>query len=107
MLKEKFTGLKRSLEYIQDFLNIEGEMIWREELTRIIKYAVEKESTAFVNKKYVVDLDSQDKFYVPTFIPVTETEYTFMGRLLANITDSLSKGLYLDSMSSWYNAEGG
>lgn len=25
MLKEKFSGLKRSLEYIQDFLNIEGE----------------------------------------------------------------------------------
>lgn len=51
-------------------------------------------------------MDSQDKFYVPTFIPVTENEYTFMGRLLKNITDSLSKGIYLDSMSSWYNSEG-
>jgi len=52
MLREKFTGLKRSIEYIQDFLNIQGEQIWREELTRIIKYAVEKESTELVNKKY-------------------------------------------------------
>ena len=52
MLREKFTGLKRSLEYIQDFLNIPGESIWREELTRIINHAVEKESTALVNKKY-------------------------------------------------------
>jgi len=25
MLREKFTGLKRSIEYIQDFLNIQGE----------------------------------------------------------------------------------
>ncbi len=57
MLREKFTGLKRSIEYIQDFLNINGEQIWREELTRIINYAVEKESTALVNKKYQADLD--------------------------------------------------
>ena len=106
MLREKFTGLKRSLEYIQDFLNIQGESIWREELTRIINYAVEKESTALVNKKYQADLDYQDKHYVPTFIPVDANDFTFMGRLLRNITDSLGKGMYLDSLSSWYDPNG-
>ncbi len=55
LVRDKFTGLKRSIEYIQDFLNIEGEKIWREELTRIIKYAVEKESTRLVTKKYVTE----------------------------------------------------
>ena len=30
-LKASFVGLKRSIEYIQDFLNIQGEKIWREE----------------------------------------------------------------------------
>jgi len=30
-LKSSFVGLKRSIEYIQDFLNIQGEKIWREE----------------------------------------------------------------------------
>ena len=58
MIREKFTGLKRSIEYIQDFINIKGEVIWREELTRIINFAVEKESTALVNKKYQVDLEN-------------------------------------------------
>jgi len=106
MLREKFTGLKRSIEYIQDFLNIQGESIWREELTRIINYAVEKESTALVNKKYQADLDYQDKYYVPTFIPVDAHDFTFMGRLLRNITDSLGKAMYLDSLSSWYDSNG-
>jgi hypothetical protein len=35
-LKDNFVGLKRSIEYIEDFLNVQGEKIWREELTRII-----------------------------------------------------------------------
>jgi WASH complex subunit strumpellin len=45
-------GLKRSIEYIQDFLNVQGEKLWREELARIIELAVEKEATRLVNKKY-------------------------------------------------------
>jgi len=106
MLREKFTGLKRSIEYIQDFLNINGEQIWREELTRIINYAVEKESTALVNKKYQADLDYQDKYFVPTFIPVDAHDFTFMGRLLRNIMGELGKGMYLDSLSSWYAENG-
>jgi len=106
MIKEQFTGLKRSIEYIQDFLNIQGEVIWKEELSRIINYAVEKESTNLINKKYTVDMDFQDKYYVPTFIPVDANDFTFMGRLLRNITDDLGKGMYLDSLSSWYDSSG-
>jgi hypothetical protein len=33
-----------------------GEKIWGEELTRIIEFAVEKEATALVNKKYSASL---------------------------------------------------
>ena len=76
-------------------------------MTRIINYAVEKESTALVNKKYQADLDDADKHYVPTFIPVDAHDFTFMGRLLRNITDSLGRGMYLDSLSSWYDQNGG
>jgi len=90
-------------------LNIQVEQIWREELTRIINFAVEKEATNLVNKKYSIDLDYQDKYFVPNFIPVDAYDFTFMGRLLRNITtksDSLGKGMYLDSLSSWYDTEG-
>ena len=51
LLRDKIKGLKRSIEYIQDFLNIYGEKIWNEELSRIIEFAVEKEATGLINKK--------------------------------------------------------
>lgn len=35
-LKKNFIGLKRAIEYIEDFLNVQGEKIWREELARIV-----------------------------------------------------------------------
>jgi WASH complex subunit strumpellin len=56
LLRDKVKGLKRSIEYIQDFLNVYGEKIWGEELTRIIEFAVEKEATALVSKKYSTSL---------------------------------------------------
>jgi len=67
---------------------------------------VEKESAALVNKKYQPDLDAQEKYHVPTFIAVDAYDLTFMGRLLRNISDSLGRGMYLDTLSSWYDASG-
>lgn len=75
-------------------------------MTRIIDFAVEKESTQLVNKKYQADLDYQEKHFVPTFIPTDNYNITFMGRLLRNITESLGKGMYLDYLSSWYDPKG-
>lgn len=43
---------------------------------------------------------------MPTFIPVDANDFTFMGRLLRNITDSLNRSMYLDSLSSWYDDRG-
>ena len=68
-LKNNFVGLKRSIEYIQDFLNVQGEKIWREELSRIIDYAVEKDATRLVNKKYSSMIDDENT-YRPEFDPV-------------------------------------
>ena len=48
----------RSIEYISDFLNVPGQKIWREELTRIINLAVEKEASRLVNKKYSGNIDT-------------------------------------------------
>jgi hypothetical protein len=75
-------------------------------MTRIINCAVEKESTALVNKKYQANLDYQDKYYIPTFIPVDAYDFTFMGRLLRNIMNIIGKGMYLDSLSTWYDSQG-
>lgn len=83
-LKANFVGLKRSIEYIQDFLNVQGEKIWREELSRIIDFAVEKEATKLVNKKFSTNFDDENT-YRPEFDPVDSLDLTFMGRLLRHI----------------------
>jgi len=56
VLRDRVKGLKRSIEYIQDFLNVYGEKIWGEEMSRIIEFAVEKEATALVSRKYSTSL---------------------------------------------------
>ncbi len=64
-LKSEFVGLKRSIEYIQDFLNVQGEKIWREEFQRIVELAVEKEATKLVNKKFTANIDANETQYIP------------------------------------------
>jgi len=105
-LRRTFVGLKRSIEYIQDFLNIQGEKIWREEFQRIVELAVEKEASKLVNKKFTSNIDANETQFVPTFEPVDENDLTFMGRLLTAVLNSMNKGVYLDQMSHWYTRDG-
>ena len=67
-----------------------GEKLWREELSRIINFAVEREATDLVNKKIsaVID-DSTEKYFTPIFVPLDEFNYTFMGRLLRKILGTI------------------
>ena len=103
-LKANFVGMKRSIEYIQDFLNVQGEKIWREELQNVVENAVEREATRLVNKKY--NYNDDDILNRPEFDPVDTEDQTFMGRLLRNILAQLDRGFYLDNFSSWYGADG-
>ena len=74
---------------------------------RIIEFAVEKEATNLVNKKYSTTLiEAQESYYIPIFNPVDEFDFTFMGRVLRHILQTIEKGFYLDHLSSWYDAQG-
>jgi hypothetical protein len=84
---------------------VQGEKIWREELTRIVDQAVEKEASRLVNKKWMPVIDDENS-YTPEFDPVDEFDETFMGRLLRHILFSLDRGFYLDHHSTWYDLEG-
>ena len=44
-------AFKRSFEYIQDYVNIQGLKIWQEELSRIVNYNVEQECNSFLRVK--------------------------------------------------------
>lgn len=71
-----------------------------------MELAVEKEATRLVNKKYTTNIDSNETQFIPTFEPVDENDFTFMGRLLTAVLNALSKGYYLDQMSHWYTRDG-
>ena len=84
-----------------------GQKIWREELTRIIDLAVEKEASRLINKKYTPQFDiGQENQYIPEFTPVDGDDFTFMGRLLRFILNSISSGFYLEATSTWYDSRG-
>lgn len=86
-------------------MNVHGEKIWNEELTKIILFAVEKEAKHLINKKYTAQLIEQEQ-EIPRFRPVDVNDQTFMGRVLRQIMDSVSQGFYLDSMCTWYDNQG-
>jgi hypothetical protein len=103
-IKTGFVGLKRTIEYISDFLNVAGQKIWREEMQRIIDLAVEKEASRLVGKKYsVANLEAQENTYIPEFKPIDEFDFTFMGRLLRFILISVQDGFFLESTNTWYD----
>jgi WASH complex subunit strumpellin len=71
-LMNKFAGLKKAFEYIQDFLNIFGEKIWREEISRIITVNVERESATLIYKKFSFEEEDNDLIQIPYYEPDDE-----------------------------------
>lgn len=109
-LSSLLDGVKRSFQYISDYINIYGLKIWQEEFSRIINYNVEQECNSFLKKKV---FDWQSMFQsvaipIPRFPPSDETSVNFIGRLareLLALTD-ISKTIYVDQMSGWYDKDG-
>lgn len=76
-------GYKRSFEYVQDYLNIDGSKIWDEEMNRIINYNVEKECNRFLVKK-IQDWQSDYQtttIPIPLYAAVDSNSANFIGRL--------------------------
>ncbi|EGC36216.1 hypothetical protein DICPUDRAFT_151370 [Dictyostelium purpureum] len=64
-------GFRRSFQYIQDYVNIQGLKIWQEEFSRIVNFYVEQECNSFLKKKIY---DWQSSFQsvaipIPRFAP--------------------------------------
>eukprot|EP01114_Cavostelium_apophysatum_P004875 TRINITY_DN1530_c0_g1_i1.p1 TRINITY_DN1530_c0_g1~~TRINITY_DN1530_c0_g1_i1.p1 ORF type:complete len:883 (+),score=302.78 TRINITY_DN1530_c0_g1_i1:200-2848(+) len=101
-------GIKRSFQYIQDYLNLYGLKIWQEEFSRIINYNVEQECNSFLKTK-VYDWQSVYQSVaipIPRF-PSIDNSVNFIGRLakeLLAFTHS-NRTLYIDNMSAWYERE--
>ena len=118
-LASSLDGLKRSIEYLQDYIGLAGLKIYQQELGRIVTYNTEQEANRFLKKKI---LDSASRFQskavpIPRFPPATsspgssplldegeEGGNNFMGRVMASLlalTDS-SRTVYVPECSAWF-----
>jgi WASH complex subunit strumpellin len=65
-LAKVMDGFRRSVEYLQDYVDLAGLKMWQEELSRIVNYNIEQECNRYLKKK-VLDHDSA---YQSTVVPI-------------------------------------
>jgi len=98
-------GFRRSFQYIQDYVNIQGLRIWQEEFSRIVNFYVEQECNSFLKKK-IYDWQSSYQSVaipIPRFPSVDTSSVNMIGRLareLLNQTNCKST-LYLNQIG-WF-----
>ena len=99
-------GFRKSFEYIQDYINIPGLRLWQEEISRIIKHAIEKEAAGFLKGSG----ESYSQYQsiavpIPELPPVQgDISRTFMGRLtreILTVTEPCSS-VFVDSAGTWF-----
>ena len=86
-LGESMDGLRKSFEYIQDYVRIQGLRMFQEETARIVGYNVEQECNTF-QSNYVLDWQSRFQSAVvpiPKPQPTDSRSATFIGRLAREI----------------------
>ncbi|EGD78584.1 WASH complex subunit strumpellin [Salpingoeca rosetta] len=106
-LAKRLQGIKRSFEYIQDYVSIYGLKIWQEEVSRIINFNVEQECNAFLRTQ-TLESDSlyQSKAIpIPKFPPRDRESRNFIGRLARQLLRRTAPetAMYLEKTRSWYD----
>jgi WASH complex subunit strumpellin len=66
LLSSQMDGFRRSIEYIQDYVDMAGLKMWQEELARIINFNIEQECNRYLKKKIL----SQDSKHQSSVIPI-------------------------------------
>lgn len=104
-------GLKRSIEYLQDYIGIAGLKMYQEEFTRIINYNTEQEANRYLKKKTFDNASRYQSRAIPIPRYGTSQEegesagaITFMGRVasaLLSLTDS-SVTVYAPECAAWF-----
>ena len=113
-LGETMTGLRKSFEYIQDYVRIQGLRMFQEETARIVGYNVEQECNTFHMTGYHVQ-DWQSRFQ-STAVPIPRLQpssndpkspTTFIGRLareMMRLSDPKTT-VFVSFTNSWYDAK--
>lgn len=107
-------GLKKSIEYLQDYNAISGLKIFQEEFTRVINYYIEQEANRFLKKKTFDNNSVYQNKAIP--IPRLVTQHavvdsedshalTFMGRVMQSllVLTEPNRTIYAPECSAWYD----
>eukprot|EP01135_Chromosphaera_perkinsii_P002142 Nk52_evm76s217 gene=Nk52_evmTU76s217 len=105
-------GLRRSFEYIQDYVNIYGLKMWNEEFGRIISYYLERECNSFLQYKVRDDLSvyQSSSIPIPTFQrPQGDVSVNFIGRVGREIVrlSHFAHSVYVPQSCAWFSKERG
>ena len=110
-LLSDLSSLKKSFIYIQDYINLNGNKIWSEEMHRLINFYVELEANKFLSKKIknINDKYENLKYQIPSYPPLKNAPdcYTFLGRItryILNLTDP-KYATFCPFNSTWYEKE--
>ena len=111
-LAQSLNGYKKSVEYVQDYINIAGLKIYQEELSRVINYNTEQEANRYLKKK-TFDVDSRFQnraIPIPRFAARQGNGFldtgasNFMGQVMSSllyITDA-TRTIYAPESSAWF-----
>ncbi|XP_034655420.1 WASH complex subunit homolog 5 [Drosophila subobscura] len=108
-LAKTIEGYRRSFEYIEDYLRVQGLGILLEESQRIISYNVEKECNAFLRNKVQEwqSIHQSQIIPIPNFPPLQgdpSNSNNFIGRLAHEVlrcTDP-RQTIFLELKRTWY-----
>ncbi|XP_030385833.1 WASH complex subunit homolog 5 [Scaptodrosophila lebanonensis] len=108
-LAKTIDGYRRSFEYIEDYMRVQGLRLLQEESQRILSYNVEKECNVFLRNK-VQEWQSQFQsttIPIPNFVPLQgdpSKSETFIGRLAHEILRCTEpkQTIFLDLKCTWY-----
>lgn len=101
-LAVKVDGYRRSVEYVQDYIDIAGLKLWQEELARVVNLAVEQEANRYLRRKIVAD----ESKYQSAVVPIPLFQESFMGRTLAALLRLTSPNdtTYSPEAGAWYSS---
>lgn len=106
-------GLKRSIEYLQDYIDIAGLKMYQQEMARVINYNTEQEANRYLKKK---TFDSASRYQnkaipIPRFVSSVNSQddnfgaINFTGRVMSAVlflTDS-TRTVYAPESSAWFS----
>ena len=102
-------GFQLALEYIADYVKINGLRLWQEELAGVVNFFVEQERNAFIRRK----VHSWQSPYTraakaANHAPPAAFEHSFFGRLVKELLALLAprRAVYSEALGGWTDVHG-